>query len=117
VRDQLQTLETGQLLWTGLAWPGQAVEWRLHPVEGEGAHAGSEPTPWATRLRLSLPRLGLVTADLQLTGSSLRVEFGAADPSAGAELEAARAALASALSEAGINLVRFARVTQGQDDG
>jgi hypothetical protein len=119
VRDQLQTLENGQLLWTGQAWPGQALEWRLHPLDDEGTRATEEPVPWATRLRLTLPRLGAITADLQLSGSSLRLDLGAVDPKAEAELEAARTALARALSDAGITLVRFATTVQegGERDG
>jgi hypothetical protein len=119
VRDQLQTLENGQLLWTGQAWPGQPLEWRVHPADDDGARAVDEPVPWSTRLRLTLPRLGAITADLQLTGNTLRLELGAADPSAGTELEAARTALASALSEAGLKLMRFATVLHdgGEQDG
>jgi hypothetical protein len=119
VRDQLQTLENGQLLWTGQAWPGQPLEWRVHPADDDSARAVDEPVPWSTRLRLTLPRLGAITADLQLTGNTLRLELGAADPSAGTELEAARTALASALSEAGLKLMRFATVLHdgGEQDG
>jgi hypothetical protein len=110
VHDQLQTLENGQLLWSGQAWPGQPLEWRLHALDEDGAQAGEEPVPWATQLRLSLPRLGAIVADLQITGSSLRLSLAAADPLAGAELESARAALAGALSDAGLKLVHFATV-------
>ena len=123
VREQLQTLENGQLLWTGQAWPGQALEWSLHPIDDDGTRAAEEPVPWATSLRLTLPRLGTIRAELQLSGNSLRLELAAANPSIGAELEAARTALASALAEAGLKLARFATTLddeasdEGQRDG
>jgi hypothetical protein len=111
VRGQLETLETGQLLWTGQAWPGQHLEWQLQEVQDEG-RSTDEPVPWSTRLRLTLPRLGAVTADLQLTGSSLRLKVAAAEPSARVELESARQALAQSLSAAGLALVGFAAVDE-----
>lgn len=110
VREQLQTLENGQLVWVGQAWPGQALEWHLHIVDDGGPRAAEEPLPWATQLRLTLPRLGSVVADLQLTGNSLRLELAATDPTAGSELRAARNVLANALADAGLQLVRFATI-------
>jgi hypothetical protein len=111
VRAQLETLETGQLVWTGQAWPGQHLEWQLQELRDEG-RSPDQPAPWSTQLRLTLPRLGAVTADLQLTGSSLRLKLAAAEPSARGELESARLALARSLSESGLSLTGFAAVDQ-----
>jgi hypothetical protein len=113
VRGQLETLETGQLLWAGQAWPGQPLEWQLQEVRDEG-RSPSEPAPWSTRLRLTLPRLGAVTADLQLSGNGLRLKLAAAEPSARVELEAARQALSESLTAAGLVLAGFAAV--GEND-
>ena len=111
VRGQLETLETGQLVWTGQAWPGQRLEWQLQEVQDEG-RSPDQPAPWSTRLRLTLPRLGALTADLQLTGSSLRLKLATAEPSTRAELESARQALAASLSAAGLALAGFAAVDE-----
>jgi hypothetical protein len=112
VRGQLETLENGQIVWTGQAWPGQPLQWRLEEMHDAPGRDAQEPVPWSTQLRLTLPRLGAVTADLQLTGNSLRLKLAVTEPAARAELHAARGGLAKSLSESGLLLAGFASAEQ-----
>lgn len=88
---QLHMLEGGPFLWQGLAWPGQWMDWLVEQRregQGDGQDSG-EPNPWATELRLVLPRMGEVHAQLSLRGRDLNLR-----------LQVAEAATASAMTEA-----------------
>jgi hypothetical protein len=114
VRSQLDALDTHQLVWQGQLWPGQHLQWRIGEP-GEGPAGDQEPQPWFTQLRLQLPRLGELTADLAVVGSSLRVRLTTADGSAQAAMDQGRTALAQSLSAAGIDMVSFKVAGNGQD--
>jgi hypothetical protein len=80
---QLHMLEGGAFLWQGYAWPGQWMDWLVeerHESQGDG-HEGEEASPWDTELRLTLPRMGAVNAQLSLRGMdvSLRLQADEAD--------------------------------------
>ena len=73
VQQQLETLDTRQIVWTGQVWPDQSLEWR---IEEEPRHdqAGVEaPSTWKTSLRLTLPQLGEMTATLSIVGNDVRL--------------------------------------------
>ncbi len=114
VRSQLDVLETRQLVWQGQLWPGQALEWHIGEP-GEEADTNGELQPWFTQLRLRLPRLGELSADLALVGPALRVRLIAADGNSQAAMREAHPALAESLSAAGIDLVSFKVKIDGQD--
>jgi hypothetical protein len=106
VRAQLETLDARQILWQGHAWPGQPMEWRVdeppeHAPDSEG------PIPWTTRVVLTLPRMGEITADLVLAGDTLRLRLANSDAASQAALRAGQGALAEALEQAGIQLSAF----------
>lgn len=107
IRSQLDVIEQRQVLWHGQAWPGQPLEWRIdEPPPRDPAQ--DEPAPWTTHLRLSLPRLGEVDAEINLSAGQVRVHLAA---QAGAPAEALRAAqnrLGEALTSAGLVLTAFA---------
>jgi hypothetical protein len=104
-----------QMIWQGQLWPGQHLEWTIRePGEDPGSRA-EEAQPWFTGLRLRLPRLGEVVADLALVGPALRVRLAAADPQAQTTMSAGRAALANSLAQAGIDLVSFRVAGDGDD--
>ena len=106
VRSQIDALDTHQLLWQGQAWPGQPMQWRIEePPERERASA--EPLAWSTQVRLTLPRLGEVTADLVLLAQTLRLRLSAASADTQAALSQGQAPLALGLQRAGIRLARF----------
>lgn len=106
VRNQLQALETQQLVWQGQLWPGQDMEWSIRDP-GEQHSGPAEIQPWFTQLRLRLPKLGALTADLALVDRTLRVRLVAPAADAQQSMQSAHEALASALSAAGIDLISF----------
>lgn len=69
--QQLQVLESPQFLWRGELWPGQPLEWLMRQ-EVDPEHAGNATgdaaaaSGWTSQLRLTLPRLGTVTAHIRL---------------------------------------------------
>jgi hypothetical protein len=74
---QLQMLEGAPFLWEGLAWPGQAMEWQVREEaggEGQG-EADEAAAEWVTELKLTLPRMGGVHAQLGLAGDRLRLRL------------------------------------------
>jgi hypothetical protein len=73
----------------------------------DNASGSSDPQPWFTQLRLRLPKLGQLTADLALVGSTLRVRLTSADAATQQTMAEGRAPLAEALAAAGIDLVSF----------
>lgn len=111
VRSQLDVIEQRQIVWQGQAWPGQPLEWRIEEPP-ERAAAPDEPTPWTTHLRLSLPHLGVVNAELGLTGGYVRVRLAAETDATAGALRNAQSGLTAALSQAGLALAGFAVATE-----
>lgn len=105
VHQQLDALATNQYAWHGFAWPGQKIEWIIEDPRGE-AEGGETETPaeWNTTLRLTLPRLGGMEAQLHLTPAGVALRLRADDPDAIAALEAGQGALADALEAVAVPL-------------
>jgi Flagellar hook-length control protein FliK len=114
LRSQLDALDTHQLIWQGQLWPGQNLEWRINGYVEEYPE-GEEAQPWFTQLRLRLPRLGELSAELALVGSALRVRLTAPDPEAQALIGRYHDALARSLAAAGIDLVSFNVASDASD--
>lgn len=81
VRQQLSALESGQLVWRGFIWPGQAMEWTLEE-EPEREHADDRApeqhgvaSSWRTGIRITLPNLGEVVATLELDGAGAQLRL------------------------------------------
>jgi hypothetical protein len=106
VTQQLGVLESRVLPWSGLAFPGVPLRIDLQQVEDEGAESGEpgDTGGWATRLRIDLPRLGTVEAQLLVRAGQVVLSVRAASASAGAEMDAAREALATRLEAAGLQV-------------
>jgi flagellar hook-length control protein FliK len=115
VRSQLDALDMRQMVWQGQLWPGQHLEWTIRDPGEDPASRPDEAQPWFTGLRLRLPRLGEVIADLALVGPALRVRLAASEPEAQTAMSAGRAALADSLAQAGIDLVSFKVAGSGDD--
>jgi hypothetical protein len=99
VQQQLDLLSTSQFRWAGEAWPGMRFEWSVEPYDADNAQRAGADRSWRTRVRLSLPELGHLEADLVLSGDTLlaRLESRAAVTpvlSAGSEAFRDRLALA-----------------------
>lgn len=104
---QLLMLEGGPFVWQGQAWPGQWMQWLVEERAGDGQGPAEEEAQWRTELRLHLPRMGTVAAELRIDAQGLRIDIRAAE----AHLDEVRAALpqlAERLRAVNLNLHRLA---------
>lgn len=104
VQQQLNALETSQMLWQGNVWPGQEMQWEIHEQAPQNPSA-TEQRQWITQVRLNLPKLGEVTATLRLNSAGLGITLNAGHPQTRAVMGSASTQLVSALSDAGIPVV------------
>ncbi|WP_449192511.1 flagellar hook-length control protein FliK [Thauera sp.] len=105
VHQQLDALATQQYVWHGQAWPGQAVEWRIEDPERDDGSAEEETAHgWDSTLRLTLPRLGGVEAQLHLNGKQVALRLRADEADTLVALDAGAATLASALEAVDLRL-------------
>ncbi len=106
VQQQLQTLDSRQLVWQGQVWQGQPMEWR---VEERGAREGGngevEVPHWQTSLRLQLPRLGDVQASLVFAPQGLRIVLKATDADTAEAMRSAQDKLHRSMEAAGLNVL------------
>jgi flagellar hook-length control protein FliK len=108
VQQQLEALATQNFVWQGQVWPGQTMRWE---IEEEGRHQGADSADgeetanrWRTRLRLTLPSLGEVDAQIRLQGSEITLSLTASSTETQSLLRSATEALRSQLGEAGLAL-------------
>lgn len=104
---QLHMLEGGPFLWQGFAWPGQWMDWLVDERrEGQGdGHEGEEPNPWDTELRLTLPRMGTVHAQLSLRDHDVNLRLQVAEPATARTLQEALPDLQRGLESSGLRPV------------
>ena len=102
VQRQLHALETRELVWQGLAWPGQPMEWRVEERAPDAPEAAA--WPWQTRLRLCLPRLGEVDALLRIGPGGVGMQVMAAGEAEAAVLRDGVGELRQALAAAGLRV-------------
>ncbi len=101
VRQQLDVLANQALAWQGEAWPGTPMEWEVERDPYGGDPDSATPT-WATRLKLDLPRLGLVEVRLNLAGDQVVMQLIA--PLSASEIRASSDQLRTRLSDTGLTL-------------
>jgi len=106
VQQQLNALETRQVLWHGLAWPNQRMDWEIHEESPRKNALGYEESgkQWATQVRLDLPNLGEVAAMLRFGSHGLSITLDASGDSTRALFGAASSQLTAALAERGITV-------------
>lgn len=106
VQQQLETLDQRHLLWQGQVWPGQEMRWQIEEREaGEGEQeAGRE---WQTRLELSLPHLGQVSALLKFTPQGIHVDLETPAPETAKTLQTAAPQLSQGMERAGLRLIEM----------
>ncbi|MFH0934778.1 MAG: flagellar hook-length control protein FliK [Pseudomonadota bacterium] len=102
VQQQMNALETRQVLWQGQVWQGQEMRWEVHEESPRHTAQGMEEGQWITRIDLDLPNLGGVSAQLSLTGESLSLKLEAVDEQTRDALGNAASQLVAALTERGI---------------
>jgi hypothetical protein len=102
VRQQLETLETRQVVWQGTLWPGQTIEWEVGEEARQARADDDETREWRSRLRLTLPRLGSIDATLVVSARGVRMNLSADSAEIAHTLEQNRRSLRDALGDAGI---------------
>lgn len=106
VQQQLNALETRQVLWQGYAWPNQKMDWEIHEESPRHSGAGYEEAggQWATQIRLDLPNLGEVAAMLRFNHHGLSITLDASDERTRTLFGSSSSALSAALAERGITV-------------
>jgi hypothetical protein len=102
VRQQLETLETRQMVWQGTLWPGQTIEWEVGEEAARPQADDDDAREWRSRLRLTLPRLGGIDATLVVSARGVRMNLRADSAEIAATLEQNRRSLRDALDDAGV---------------
>ncbi len=116
VQQQLDAMGTQHYVWQGQAWPGQDIEWEIDDPGGREQSPGDESTSrWTTRLRLTLPQLGAVEAQLVLSPAGVAMRLVTDDASSATQLRTARERLDGALAASNVPLIGFT-VEHGHDD-
>jgi hypothetical protein len=116
VQQQMNALETHQVLWQGQVWQGQEMRWDVHEESPHRNSQGVEEGQWITQISLNLPNLGGVSTRLSFNGNALNLLFEVADAETRDRLGNASSQLLSALSERGIPVVRT-EFTQNEHAG
>lgn len=106
VQQQLETLDQRQLLWQGQVWPGQEMRWQ---IEERAAREGEQDAEreWQTRLDLSLPHLGQVSALLKFTPQGICIDLTAPAPGTVQALQSAGPLLNQGMERAGLRLLEM----------
>lgn len=106
VQQQLDGLANQNFAWQGQIWPGQALWWEI------GEQASDHPTDqdpsrrqWRTRLKLSLPSLGGIDAQLQLLpGGHISIQIATSESASEQRLNNQMSALRDQFAAAGLDL-------------
>lgn len=104
VQQQLQTLDSRQIVWHGQVWPGQEMQWE---IEEDAAHRGDDEqaaASWHTRLNLQLPSLGGVSAKLAFVNGTIQLDIAAGNAASVDRMRSAQAALAECFTASGLPL-------------
>jgi len=104
VQQQLNALETRQMIWQGNVWPGQDMQWEVHE-QGSHSPAMEQHKQWVTQIQLDMPNLGVVAATLRLNSAGLSLSLNASTPQTRVVLGSASTQLVSALTDAGISVL------------
>lgn len=106
---QLATQEQALASWQGQLWPGQQMQWQVgKDGQGQGGSGGDEPERWQSKLRLSFPLLGDLSARIVLVGDRVQVRVDAGDAGSAELLRAHAGMLADAMEAAGTPLAGLA---------
>jgi len=116
VQQQLDILDTRQIIWQGQVWPGQDMQWEINEDDGRDRGEVEERAAWSTRLRLDFPSLGGVTAHLALGTHGLKVDFSVERDQSATLMRGEAGALAQAMGAAGLTVAGIT-VAQGKPDG
>lgn len=102
VREQLNTLQSGQILFRGELFSGQPLEWSVKEREARRTPDGGQERNWDTTIQLDLPRLGSIAARMTLEGGKITIDLQTEDADGAEILTQARPELADQLQAAGL---------------
>ncbi len=103
ISEQLSALQNGQLLFRGDLFPGQRLEWTVAERDAGRNLSGGRERSWETSVTINLPRLGAITAMLNLDGKRVAVKISAETSTTVPILEAGRARLTEQMEGAGLD--------------
>lgn len=106
VQQQLNTLETGHLLWRGEIWQGQLMEWEIdEQPKNDKQHSGHESAEqWRTKIKLTMPQLGEIVATIGFNSQGVKINLHASEPDTANLLKINQAPFATDLKSAGLNI-------------
>lgn len=105
VTQQLSTLETGQVVWRGEIWHNQPMEWEIYEQPEDHEQNEHEQTvQWHTKLHLTMPNLGEITARIAFGLHGLTIKLDAIDKNTTDLLKNNQQPLASQIQAAGLNV-------------
>lgn len=111
VQQQIQALDSRQLIWRGLVWQDQPMEWRVEERNArEGTTANEETPHWQTSLRVKLHRLGGLEATMNLTPQGIRIDLIAENSDSAQAMERAKVTLQDAMAASGLNVLRISTI-------
>jgi flagellar hook-length control protein FliK len=90
------------------AWPGQTFEWEIDdPDHRRGGDDTEDGENWHTTLRMTMPKLGGIEAELHLSAAGVALRLRVDTDETRVALDAARPELEAALAGVGIALTGF----------
>ena len=105
VTQQLSTLETGQVVWRGEIWHNQPMEWEIYEQpEDHGKNEQEQTAQWHTRLHLTMPNLGEITARIAFGPHGLTIKLDAIDMDTVDLLKNNQQPLTSQIQATGLNI-------------
>jgi hypothetical protein len=104
VQQQLDALDTRQVMWQGQVWPGQYMDWRIQDDGVRREASAEQAAGWQTRLHLVFPKLGEVTAVLSLNQKNVAISFHVTENVTGDLVRDHQGALQTALDAVGLSL-------------
>ncbi|WMJ09778.1 flagellar hook-length control protein FliK [Nitrosomonas sp. sh817] len=106
IQQQLNTLETGHLLWRGEVWQGQLMEWEIdeHPQNDDNRNENESAEQWRTKIKLSMPQLGEVIATIRFNSQGLRISLHVSEADTASLLKINQAPFTADLKSAGLNI-------------
>ncbi len=104
VRQQLETLDSRKIVWRGLVWNDQPLEWHISQP-ATGGQAFDEEPAWHARLVLTLPRLGTLAVTLLVSSRAASISIEPTASETAKEIALHRKRLLQALQASGIHPV------------
>jgi hypothetical protein len=104
VQQQINALETRQVVWQGNIWPSQAMQWEINE-ENSLTPSTENQKRWTTQIHLDLPNLGMVSATLCFNSAGLSLKLNADSAATRTALGNASSQLITSMSDCGIPIV------------